>query len=171
MDARLAELGIELPALALPAGSFLPYVFSGNLLFLSGRGSPRRTLKPGETVPKVGSEISTKEAQAHAREAGLYLVALMKEALGSLDRVERIVKVTGLVNATEHFTEHTEVLNGCSELLLSIFGPSGQHSRTAFGVSSLPKGFAVEIEAIVRFDSNSRGGRPIQQPLPEQFQK
>lgn len=151
MDARLAELGLELPPTVSPAGSFQPYVSSGNLLFLSGRGAPRRTLLPGEAVPKVGREISIEAAQAHAREAGLYLVALMKEALGSLDRVERIVKVTGLVNATEHFTEHTEVLDGCSELLVSIFGPRGQHSRTAFGVGSLPKGFAVEIEAIVRF--------------------
>ncbi|WP_245982711.1 RidA family protein [Trinickia fusca] len=149
MDSKLRELGIELPAVVPPPGSFLPYVISGNYLYLSGKGAPRRHLHPGQTVPKVGREVSTKEASIYAREIGIYFLALIKEALGSLDRVEQVVKVLGMVNAVEDFTEHTEVINGCSDLLVQVFGARGQHTRSAVGVKSLPKGFAVEIEAKV----------------------
>ena len=149
MDTRLRELGIELPPVLPSPGNFLPYMVRGNYLYLSGKGAPRRLLQPGQTVPKVGREVSTEEATAHAREIGIYLLALMKDALGSLDRVEQVVKVLGMVNAVDDFTEHTEVINGCSDLLVEVFGARGQHTRSAVGVKSLPKGFAVEIEAMV----------------------
>jgi enamine deaminase RidA (YjgF/YER057c/UK114 family) len=149
MDTRLRELGIELPPVVPPPGSFVPYLISGNYLYLSGKGAPRRNLSPGDIVPKVGREVSLQEANDCARDIGIYFLALIKEALGSLDRVEQVVKVFAMVNAVDDFTEHTEVINGCSDLLVQVFGPRGQHTRSAVGVKSLPKGFAVEIEAMV----------------------
>ncbi|MGG1946880.1 RidA family protein [Trinickia sp. NRRL B-1857] len=149
MDTRLRELGIELPPVVPPPGSFVPYLISGNYLYLSGKGAPRRNLSPGDIVPKVGREVSLQEANDCARDIGIYFLALIKEALGSLDRVEQIVKVFAMVNAVDDFTEHTEVINGCSDLLVQVFGRRGQHTRSAVGVKSLPKGFAVEIEAMV----------------------
>ena len=101
------------------------------------------------TVPKVGREISAAEARDHAREVGLHLIATMKAALGDLSRVRRVVKVLGMVNATPDFMQHTEVINGCSDLLVEVFGDAGRHARSAVGVGSLPRGFAVEIEAVV----------------------
>jgi len=153
MDTKLRELGIELPPVAPSAGNFLPYVISGNHLYLSGKGMPRRDLPPGSRVPKVGREISPQEANAHAREIAIYFLALIKAALGDFDRVARVVKVLGMVNAVEDFTEHTEVINGCSDLLVQVFGAKGQHALSAVGVGSLPKGFAVEIEAIVEIST------------------
>lgn len=153
MDTRLRELGIELPPLLPTPGSFLPYIIRRNSLYLSGKGAPRRQLHSGQTVPRVGREVSTSEASTHAREIGIYFLALMKDALGSLDRVEQVIKVLGMVNAVEDFTEHTEVINGCSDLLVEVFGPRGEHTRSAVGVNSLPKGFAVEIGAMVEIRS------------------
>jgi enamine deaminase RidA (YjgF/YER057c/UK114 family) len=101
------------------------------------------------TVPKVEREISATEARDHAREVGLHLIATMKAALGDLSRVRRVVKVLGMVNATPDFIQHTEVINGCSDLLVEVFGDAGRHARSAVGVGSLPRGFAVEIEAVV----------------------
>ena len=91
------------------------------------------------------------QPRAYAQEVGLYLLALIKDALGSLERVQRVVKVFGMVNATPDFTSHTEVINGCSDVLVAVLGECGEHARSAVGVGSLPKGFAVEIEAIVEF--------------------
>jgi len=106
----------------------------------------------GDHVPKVGAELSVEQAQTHAREVGLYLLAQIKEALGSLDRVKQVVKVFGMVNAVPDFTSHTEVINGCSDLLVAVLGECGEHARSAIGVGSLPKGFAVEIEAVIEFE-------------------
>jgi enamine deaminase RidA (YjgF/YER057c/UK114 family) len=147
---KLRSLGLELPALVKPRGSFRPYIKTGSMLYLSGKGSPLR--EPGGPAPKVGAEVSAEQAQAHAREVGLYLLAQIKEALGSLDRVKQVVKVFGMVNAVPDFTAHTEVINGCSDLLVAVLGERGEHARSAIGVGSLPKGFAVEIEAIVEFE-------------------
>ncbi len=146
-EQRLIELGLELPPTTRPRGSFEPWVIEGNWLYLSGKGDPLR----GEiaVTPKVGHDISTARAREHARLVGLQLIAIMKEALGDLSRVKRIVKVLGMVNAVADFTEHTEVVNGCSDLFLQVFGSAGEHARSAVGVSSLPKGFAVEIEAVI----------------------
>jgi enamine deaminase RidA (YjgF/YER057c/UK114 family) len=149
-EEKLRSLGLELPTLVKPRGSFRPYIKSGSMLYLSGKGSPLR--EAGELVPKVGAEISVEQAQGHAREIGLYLLAQIKEALGSLDRVKQVVKVFGMVNAVPNFTSHTEVVNGCSDLLVAVLGERGEHARSAIGVGSLPKGFAVEIEAVIEFE-------------------
>ena len=149
-EEKLRALGLSLPTLMKPRGSFRPYVISGSTLYLSGKGLPLR--EASESVPKVGAGVSVEQAQLHAREVGLYLLAQMQEALGSLDRVKQVVKVFGMVNAVPDFTSHTEVINGCSDLLVAVLGERGEHARSAIGVGSLPKGFAVEIEAIVEFE-------------------
>ena len=148
-EARLATLGLSLPAVTTPRGSFKPYTMAGNMLYLSGKGSPARDVVM--TVPKVGREITVAQAQAHAAEVGLYLLAVMKAALGDLGRVKQVVKLLGMVNAVPDFTGHTEVINGCSDLFVQVLGERGEHARSAIGVGSLPRGFAVEIEAIVEF--------------------
>ncbi|MFP5444950.1 MAG: RidA family protein [Betaproteobacteria bacterium] len=146
-EKRLQQLGLVLPAVTAPRGNFDAYVLDGNTLYLSGKGAPAR--EDMATVPKVGREISATEARDHAREVGLHLIATMKAALGDLSRVRRVVKVLGMVNATPDFMQHTEVINGCSDLLVEVFGDAGRHARSAVGVGSLPRGFAVEIEAVV----------------------
>ena len=146
-EQRLQQLGLVLPAVTAPRGNFDAYVLDGNTLYLSGKGAPAREVMA--TVPKVGREISATEARDHAREVGLHLIATMKAALGDLSRVRRVVKVLGMVNATPDFMQHTEVINGCSDLLVEVFGDAGRHARSAVGVGSLPRGFAVEIEAVV----------------------
>lgn len=146
-EQRLQQLGLVLPSVTAPRGNFDACVLDGNTLYLSGKGSPAR--EDMATVPKVGREISAAEASAHAREVGLHLIATMQAALGDLSRVRRVVKVLGMVNATPDFMQHTEVINGCSDLLVEVFGDAGRHARSAVGVGSLPRGFAVEIEAVV----------------------
>lgn len=144
---RLQELGLVLPQVTTPRGSFDACVLHGTTLHLSGKGAPLR--EGTGPVPKVGREVSVAEAAAHAREIALYQIAVMKHALGDLRRVVRIVKVLGMVNAVPDFTQHTEVVNGCSDLLLAVFAERGRHARSAIGVGSLPRGFAVEIEMSV----------------------
>lgn len=148
-EARLQALGLVLPAVAPTTGTFRPFRQVGDLLYLSGKGAPVRDMPAA--VPKVGAEISVPEAQAHARQVGLYLLAVVRHALGNLSRVEQVVKVFGMVNAHPDFWQHTEVINGCSDLFVQVLGSRGEHARSAIGVGSLPKGFAVEIEAIVQF--------------------
>ncbi|MBB6561462.1 enamine deaminase RidA (YjgF/YER057c/UK114 family) [Acidovorax soli] len=147
-EQRLAALGLALPTVTTPRGNFDAWVLDGHTLYLSGKGSPLR--EDMDSVPKVGREISAAQARGHAREVGLHLIATMQQALGDLSRVQRVVKVLGMVNATPDFMQHTEVVNGCSDLLVEVFGEAGRHARSAVGVGSLPRGFAVEIEAIVR---------------------
>ncbi|MGP5309896.1 RidA family protein [Vreelandella alkaliphila] len=149
VEERLRSLGLELPSVTKPRGNFRPYVISSTMLYLSGKGAPLR--EDVGTVPKVGAEVSVEQGRIYAQEVGLYLLALIKEALGSFERVQRVVKVFGMVNADPNFTSHTEVINGCSDLLVAVLGERGEHARSAIGVGSLPKGFAVEIEAIVEF--------------------
>ena len=146
-EQRLQQLGLVLPTVSTPRGNFDAYVLDGHTLYLSGKGSPLRN--DMAVVPKVGSEISTDEARQHARDVGLHLIATMQAALGDLSRVRRVVKVLGMVNAVPDFMQHTEVINGCSDLLVEVFGDAGRHARSAVGVGSLPRGFAVEIEAVV----------------------
>ena len=146
-EERLQELGLVLPAVTTPRGNFDAWALDGNTLYLSGKGWPLRT--DMEVIPKVGREISAEEASEHARTVALHLIATIKAALGDLSRVQRVVKVLGMVNATPDFVQHTEVVNGCSDLLVAVFGEAGRHARSAVGVGSLPRGFAVEIEAIV----------------------
>lgn len=147
IERRLAELGIKLPVLVPPRGCFATYTRQGKTIYLSGKGAPLR--QPGEYVPKVGAEISIAEARQHARDVAIYLLAVMREALGGFDKLGQVVKVFGMVNAEPTFTEHTEVIDGASELLVQVLGERGVHARSAIGVGSLPRGFVVEIEAVI----------------------
>jgi enamine deaminase RidA (YjgF/YER057c/UK114 family) len=148
-DARLKELKIDLPPIPKPAGQYVHAVRTGNLLFLAGKGPHN----PDGSTPKgkVGRDVTTEEAYKHARSVGLTLIAVMKETLGSLDRVKRVVKVLGMVNAVPEFGDQPKVINGCSDLFVEVFGENGKHARSAVGMGSLPGGITVEIEAIVEF--------------------
>lgn len=147
IEARLEELGITLPAVGPPAGSYVHAARTGNLLYLAGKG-PRN---PDGSVPsgKVGADVTAEEAYGHARSVGLTLIAVLKETLGDLDQVRRIVKVLGMVNAAPDFGQHPQVINGCSDLFVEVFGERGQHARSAVGMGSLPNNITVEIEVIV----------------------
>lgn len=148
--ARLAALGITLPAVAAPAAAYVPYARTGNLVFLSGHIA-RREGKPW--VGQLGREISLAEGQAAARAIAIDLLGTLQAAVGSLDRVRRIVKVMSLVNSVPTFTEQHLVTNGCSELLVEVFGPAiGAHARSAFGVAQIPMGACVEIELIAEVE-------------------
>lgn len=147
VEARLKEKGIELPAVAKPQGSYVPFITSGNLVFLAGQ----LPMWNGEiqVKGKLGQDVSLEEGQRAARLCGLNLVAQLREACGGdLDRVTRVVKLTGFVNATPDYADQPKVVNGCSELMAEVFGDRGQHARAAVGVGSLPLGVAVEIEGI-----------------------
>lgn len=145
-EQKLAELGISLPELPQPAGTYVPYVIAGNLLFVSGNG-PR--LANGEYAHgKVGRDVTVEQAYGHARLVGITLLAIVRAALGSLDRVKRVVKLLGMVNAVPEFTEQPRVINGCSDLFVEVFGEAGRHARSAVGMGSLPFQITVEIEAI-----------------------
>lgn len=144
---RLKHLGIVLPDAPPPIANFVTYVREGNLLFLSGQG-PQEVdglLHSG----KVGADVGVDVAYQHARLTGINLIAVMQQALGDLNRVKQIVKLLGMVNATPDFGEHPKVINGCSDLMVEIFGESGRHARSAVGFGSLPNNITVEIEAVV----------------------
>jgi enamine deaminase RidA (YjgF/YER057c/UK114 family) len=145
-EKRLAELGIVLPAFPKPMANYVPFTISGNLLFISGQGP--RTADQRFMTGKVGRDITVEEAYAHARLVGINLLAVVYHALGALDAVRRVIKLTGFVNATDDFRDHPKVINGCSDLLVDVFGDVGRHARSAIGVSSLPENITVEIEAI-----------------------
>lgn len=143
---RLQALGITLPPVAVPAAAYLPFVRSGNLVFLSGHIA-RKDGKPW--VGQLGLTMGTEEGQAAARAVAIDLLGTLQAALGDLGRVKRIVKVMSLVNSTATFTEQHLVTNGCSQLLADVFGPEiGAHARSAFGVAQVPLGACVEIELI-----------------------
>lgn len=147
---RLKELGIELPAAPKPVANYVPFVIDENRLYISGQG-PRQS-DGSSATGKVGGTVSTQEAATHARLVGINLLAVMHEALGDLSRVRQVVKLLGMVNAVPEFGEHPLVINGCSDLLVDVFGDAGRHARSAVGLGSLPNGITVEIEAIVAFD-------------------
>ena len=148
IEQRLKELKITLAPVGKPMGSYVHAKRVGNLLYLSGKGP----LYPDGKMPKgkLGAGMSVEEGYRHARQVGLVLIAVMKEALGGdLDRVVGIVKVLGMVNAAPDFEDHPKVINGCSDLFVEVFGEHGRHARSAVGMSSLPAGIPVEIEVIV----------------------
>jgi enamine deaminase RidA (YjgF/YER057c/UK114 family) len=147
IEQRLSEFGIVLPVPQSPVANYVGAVRTGNLLFLSGRGplGPDGTIHTGI----VGQDVTVAEAYQHARLTGLQLIATMQAELGDLDRVVRIVKVLGMVNAGPGFGEQPEVINGCSDLFVEVFGERGRHARSAVGLGSLPRNITVEIEAIV----------------------
>ena len=146
IQARLDALGITLPPLAVPAAAYVPFVRSGNLVFISGHIA-RKDGKPW--VGQLGLTMATDEGKAAARAIAIDLLGTLQAGAGGLDNVARIVKVLSLVNSTPTFTEHHLVTNGCSELLGEVFGAEvGAHARSAFGVAQLPMGACVEIELI-----------------------
>jgi len=147
IDARLEELGIELPTPPAPVASYVPYVVSGKLVFVSGQV----TLAPGglKYVGIVGKEISLEDGQSAARLCALNVIAQLKSACGGdLDKVARCVKVGVFVNAVPGFDKHPEVANGASDLFVEVFGDKGKHARAAVGAGSLPRNVACEVEAV-----------------------
>ncbi|MFT6865026.1 MAG: enamine deaminase RidA (YjgF/YER057c/UK114 family) [Akkermansiaceae bacterium] len=149
-EKRLAALGLELPEAANPIGSYVNAVRSGNLLHISG-GLP--IMGDQKFLGKVPTECDVETARQAARVAILTRLAVIKAELGSLDQVERIVSISGFVNAEPDFTEHPQVINGASDLLVEIFGEAGKHSRAAVGCSSLPLGVCVEVGLVVEVKS------------------
>ena len=141
-EKKLKELKIDLGTVSAPVANYVNAVRTGNLLFLAGKG-------PGAVGGKLGREFTLDQGYQHARAVGLALLAVMKAELGSLDRVKRVVKVLGMVNAVPEFTDHPKVINGCSDLFVQVFGDAGKHARSAVGMGSLPMGIPVEIECIV----------------------
>lgn len=157
-ETRLKQLGIELPSLPTPMANYVRAVRVGNLLFLSGHGPQ----KNGQLtfLGKVGRDLSVEEGQQAARLVGLNLLASTRGALGSLDRVKRIVKVLGMVNSADGFGDQPKVINGFSDLMVEVFGEAGRHARSAVGMAALPMGIAVEIEMIAEVaDGGAPGSR------------
>ncbi len=146
---KLEELGIALPPVAAPAAAYVPFVQTGNLVYLSGHIA-RRDGKPW--VGQFGRDMSTDEGKAAARAVAIDLMGTLHAAVGDLNKVKRIVKVMSLVNSTGDFTEQHLVTNGASELLGQVFGDRGAHARSAFGVAQIPLGACVEIELVVEVD-------------------
>jgi len=146
IQSRLAELGIELPVAAAPVAAYVPVVVVGNLAHVSGQ----LPFVDGRLVTgRLGEDVSLEQGTAAARACGLMILAQLAAALGSLDRVERIVKLGAFVNSTADFTDQPKVANGASELMAEVFGDAGRHARSAVGVPVLPLGAAVEVDAIV----------------------
>ena len=146
-EARLKELGIVLPSLGTPVANYLPYRLAGNILYLAGQGPRDESGK--QLTGKLGKDIGVEEGYRRARLVGLGLLAAMRDALGSLDRVDYIVKLLGMVNAVPDFNDLPKVINGCSDLLVEVFGDAGRHARSAVGNVMLPNQISVEIEGIV----------------------
>jgi enamine deaminase RidA (YjgF/YER057c/UK114 family) len=146
-ERRLAELGIELPSPPKPMANYVPWRIGGGLLFLSGVG-PRRP--DGSNIAGVlGADLTVQQGYEAARLCGLNMLANMRSALGSLDKVDTILKVLGMVRGTPEFGEQPEVINGCTDLFVEVFGDAGRPARSAVGMGSLPRGIAVEIEAVI----------------------
>ncbi|MEP7215956.1 MAG: RidA family protein [Anaerolineaceae bacterium] len=146
VEDRLKELGLALPETPTPAGNYVPAVRSGNMVYVSGHG-PRQA-DGLHVIGKVGRDLTVDEGYAAARLTMLNCLASLKAEIGDLDRVTRIVKLFGMVNCTEDFERHPEVINGGSDLLTALFGDRGKHARSAVGMQSLPRGIAVEIEFV-----------------------
>jgi enamine deaminase RidA (YjgF/YER057c/UK114 family) len=146
-EARLKELGLTLPNVPAAVANYLPYRIAGNLLFLAGQGP--RTSDGGYLTGKVGGEVSVDEGYKRARIVGMQLLATMKLALGSLDRVDQVVKMLCMVNAVLDFKDHPKVANGMSDLFVEVFGENGRHGRSAVGMGSLPNQISVEIEGVI----------------------
>ena len=146
IEAKLIELGLTLPAAAAPVAAYVPVVIAGDLAFVSGQVS----FVDGVLVKgRLGDDVTLEQGIAAAQGCGLMILAQLKAALGSLDRVERVIKLGAFVNCTADFTDQPKVANGASELMMAVFGEAGKHSRAAVGAPSLPLGVAVEVDAIV----------------------
>lgn len=150
IDQKLRNLGIELPEIYKPIANYVNSVRIGNIVYLSGKG-PRKA--DGTFITgKVGQDLTIEEAQQAARLTGINQLAALKEEIGNLDKVKRIVKVFGMVNCTSNFTDQPKVINGFSDLMVEVFGEKGKHARSAVGMSSLPSNIPVEIEMIVEIE-------------------
>ena len=147
-EKRLQELKLDLGSVSAPVANYVNAVRTGNLLFLAGKG-PRPGADGKRPSGKVGRDYTAEQAYQHARTVGLDLLAVMRQELGSLDKVKRVVKVLGMVNAVPEFTDHPKVINGCSDLFVEVLGDAGKHARSAVGMGSLPMAIPVEIECIV----------------------
>ncbi len=146
IEAKLAELGLTLPEPAAPVAAYVPVVVAGGLAHVSGQVS----IVGGHLLKgRLGEDLSLEQGVEGARACGLMILAQLKAALGSLDRVERVVKLGAFVNSSADFTDQPKVANGASELMVAVFGDAGKHARSAVGVPSLPLGVAVEVDAIV----------------------
>ena len=146
IEQKLAELGITLPAPAAPVAAYVPVVIHGGLAHISGQIP---FVEGALVFGRLGEGMSAEQGAAAARACGLMILAQARAALGSLDRVERVVKLGGFVNCTAYFTDQPRVINGASELMVEVFGEAGKHARSAVGVPSLPLGVAVEVDAIL----------------------
>lgn len=150
-EARLQELRLELPPAPKPVGVYKPVVRIGNIAYVSGHGP----LRPDKTViaGRVGADLDLEEGKRAARQTGLAILATLRAELGTLDRIKRVLKLLGMVNATADFRDHPAVINGCSELFADVFGPdNGVGARSAVGMASLPNNIAVEIEAVFELE-------------------
>jgi len=146
-EEKLEQLGISLAAASPPVANFVNTVRSGNLIFLSGKGPLQSN---GENIEgKVGGDLTIEQGYEAARITGINQLSVLKSELGNLNKVVRIVKVLGMVNATPEFSDHPKVINGYSDLMVAVFGERGKHARAAVGMGSLPGNIAVEIEMIV----------------------
>lgn len=146
IEAKLAELGLVLPEPAAPVAAYVPVVVAGGLAHVSGQVS----IVDGQLLKgRLGEDLTLDQGVAGARACGLMILAQLKAALGSLDRVERVVKLGAFVNSAADFTDQPKVANGASELMVAVFGDAGKHARSAVGVPSLPLGVAVEVDAVV----------------------
>ena len=149
-EAKVKELGIELPTPAAPVANYVNAVRTGNLIFLAGKG-PNKP-EGGYVTGKVGADLTIEQGYEAARLTGISQLAVLKAELGNLNKVKRIVKVLGMVNAVEGFPDQPEVINGFSDLMVEVFGDRGKHARAAVGMASLPRNIAVEIEMIVEVE-------------------
>ena len=143
---RLRDLGLTLPDAPAPAANYVPAVRTGNLLFVSGQIASG---PDGLIIGRLGDTMEVEAGRQAARSCGLAILAQVRAALGSLDAVSRVVKLTGFVNSTPDFTDQPEVINGCSDLMVEVFGDAGRHARAAVSAPALPRGVAVEVEAVI----------------------
>ncbi len=146
-EEKLAQLGLQLPAVPTPVANYVPFKRDGHVIYLSGQG-PRKP-DGGFHLGKVGRDVTVEQAYEHAKLTGLGLLAAAKLAAGSLDKVE-VLKVLGMVNGVPEFADQPKVINGCSDLFVAVLGDRGRHARSSVGMGSLPNGMTVEIEAVMR---------------------
>ena len=147
IEKKLEELGLELPEIPKPMANYVPAARTGNLLFLSGHG-PQKSIPTG----KVGKQLTLEEGYEAAKNTALCLMSTIKNSIGDLDKVRRIVKLVGFVNCSEDFTDQPKVVNGASDLFVEVFGDKGKHARAAVGMYQLPNGIPVEIEVVVEVE-------------------
>lgn len=152
-EENVARLGIDVSKAPTPVANYVPAVRTGNLVYVSGQGPLRP--EGGMVSGKVGDGVTLDEAYSAARLCGIALIAALRSEIGDLNRVRRVVKLLGMVNAAPGFTDHPKVINGCSDLLVDVFGERGKHARSAVGMGSLPDQISVEIEMIVEVEGPS----------------